>query len=85
MNNVQEVDAHKDIIRQLSISPTDQKFATASDDSTIRIFDLHHPAKPERELKGHGSDVKAVAWHPQKGLLASGSKDSQQPYPVVAQ
>ncbi|UYV76950.1 WDR33 [Cordylochernes scorpioides] len=28
---------------------------------------------------GHGADVKCVAWHPQKALLVSGSKDSQQP------
>ena len=28
---------------------------------------------------GHGSDVKCVDWHPQKSLLASGSKDNQQP------
>jgi polyadenylation factor subunit 2 len=28
---------------------------------------------------GHGSDVKCIDWHPHKGLLVSGSKDSQQP------
>ena len=28
---------------------------------------------------GHGADVKSVDWHPQKGLLASGSRDPQQP------
>ncbi|CAF4159580.1 unnamed protein product, partial [Rotaria magnacalcarata] len=33
----------------------------------------------ERELRGHGCDVKCVDWHPHKGLLVSGSKDSQQP------
>ena len=25
---------------------------------------------------GHGWDVRCVDWHPQKGLLASGSKDN---------
>ena len=30
-------------------------------------------------LLGHGADVKCVDWHPTKGLLVSGSKDSQQP------
>ncbi len=30
-------------------------------------------------LIGHGCDVKCVDWHPHKGLLVSGSKDSQQP------
>lgn len=28
---------------------------------------------------GHGADVKCVEWHPQKSLVASGSKDTQQP------
>ncbi|PRD28991.1 UNVERIFIED_CONTAM: pre-mRNA 3' end processing protein WDR33, partial [Trichonephila clavipes] len=28
---------------------------------------------------GHGADVKCVDWHPQKSLIVSGSKDSQQP------
>lgn len=28
---------------------------------------------------GHGADVKCVDWHPTKGLVVSGSKDSQQP------
>ena len=28
---------------------------------------------------GHGADVMSVDWHPRKSLLASGSKDNQQP------
>lgn len=27
-------------------------------------------------MTGHGWDVKCLAWHPTKGLLASGSKDN---------
>ena len=30
-------------------------------------------------FSGHGADVKCVDWHPSKSLLASGSKDNQQP------
>lgn len=30
-------------------------------------------------ILGHGADVKCVHWHPQKGLIISGSKDNQQP------
>ena len=30
----------------------------------------------ERVLTGHGGDVKSVDWHPQHGIVASGSKDS---------
>ena len=28
---------------------------------------------------GHGADVKCLGWHPTKSMVASGSKDSQQP------
>jgi polyadenylation factor subunit 2 len=30
----------------------------------------------ERELLGHGYDVKSVHWHPQRALLVSGGKDN---------
>ncbi|XP_071451232.1 pre-mRNA 3' end processing protein WDR33 [Hetaerina americana] len=78
MNNVKMFQAHKEAIRGLSFSPTDQKFATCSDDGTIRIWDFLR-CHEERILRGHGADVKCVHWHPQKGLLISGSKDNQQP------
>ncbi|QQP39526.1 Wdrepeat proteinlike, partial [Caligus rogercresseyi] len=55
-------------------SPTDAKFATSSDDGTVRIWDFHSCTE-ERVLRGHGADVKS-------GLLASGSKDSQQPIKI---
>ncbi|KAF4527648.1 hypothetical protein B566_EDAN010873 [Ephemera danica] len=91
MNNVKMFQAHKEALRGIrypslinvdylepelfppqcpslcyfvrSFSPSDQKFATCSDDGTIR----------------HGADVKCIHWHPQKGLIISGSKDNQQP------
>ncbi|CAF1061326.1 unnamed protein product, partial [Didymodactylos carnosus] len=78
MNNVKVYQAHSDPIRGLTFSPNDTKFATCSDDSFIRIFDFM-TGQEERELRGHGCDVKCVDWHPHKGLLISGSKDSQQP------
>ncbi len=61
-----------------SFCPTDSKFATCSDDGTIRIWDFMRCLE-ERILRGHGADVKGVDWHPYKSLIASGSKDSQQP------
>ena len=30
-------------------------------------------------VPGHGAEVRSVDWHPYKSLLASGSKDNQQP------
>ncbi|KER28966.1 hypothetical protein T265_04343 [Opisthorchis viverrini] len=58
--------------------PFDNKFVTCSDDSTVRIWDFHRCAE-ERVLRGHGSDVRSVAWHPTLSLIISGSKDAQQP------
>jgi len=78
MNNVKMFLAHKEAIRGISFSPNDSKFATCSDDGTIRIWDFQRCAE-ERILRGHGADVKCVHWHPQKGLIISGSKDNQQP------
>ncbi|KAH9499370.1 WD repeat-containing protein 33 [Bulinus truncatus] len=61
-----------------SFCPSDTKFASCSDDGTVRIWDFMR-CHEERILRGHGADVRCVDWHPQKALLASGSKDNQQP------
>lgn len=55
--------------------PTDTKFVTASDDSTLKIWSFNDGTE-ERVLTGHGWDVKCVDWHPYKCLVASGGKDS---------
>ncbi|XP_017494913.1 PREDICTED: pre-mRNA 3' end processing protein WDR33-like, partial [Rhagoletis zephyria] len=78
MNNVKMFQAHKEPVRAISFCPTDSKFATCSDDGTVRIWDFMR-CYEERILRGHGADVKGVDWHPTKALIASGSKDSQQP------
>nr|XP_002129198.1 pre-mRNA 3' end processing protein WDR33 [Ciona intestinalis] len=79
MNNVKMYQAHKDqACRSVCFGPTDAKFATASDDGTVRIWDFLR-CQEEHILKGHGADVKQVDWHPQKGLLASASKDLHTP------
>ncbi|KZT36210.1 WD40 repeat-like protein [Sistotremastrum suecicum HHB10207 ss-3] len=75
MNNLNAWQAHREAVRGLSFSPDDGKFATASDDSTVRLWSFEE-SRSERTLTGHGWDVKCVQWHPTKGLLASGSKDN---------
>ncbi|EPQ58674.1 WD40 repeat-like protein, partial [Gloeophyllum trabeum ATCC 11539] len=76
MNNLAAWQGHREAIRGLSFSPDDRRFATASDDSTIRIWAFEE-SREERVLTGHGWDVRCVEWHPTKGLLVSGSKDNQ--------
>jgi len=78
MNNVKMFPAHKDPVRAISFCPTDSKFATCSDDGTVRIWDFLSCVE-EKVMRGHGADVKGVDWHPTKALVVSGSKDSQQP------
>lgn len=75
MNNLAAWNGHREAIRALSFSPDDSRFATASDDSTVRIWAFEEQ-REERVLTGHGWDVKCVEWHPTKGLLVSGSKDN---------
>ncbi|KAG5653956.1 hypothetical protein H0H81_009073 [Sphagnurus paluster] len=66
----------REAIRGISFSPDDKRFATASDDSSVRIWSFQE-SRVESTLTGHGWDVKCVEWHPTKGLLVSGSKDNQ--------
>jgi polyadenylation factor subunit 2 len=75
-NNVKEIQAHTEAIRGLAIAPTDAKFVTCADDTTLKIWDFTSSTE-EATLTGHGWEVKSVDWHPQKGLLVSGSKDHQ--------
>ena len=69
------VDRHA---RCFSFCPTDKKFVTCSDDSLVKIWDFYSCTE-ERAMRGHGAEVKCCDWHPQKGLIVSGSKDTQQP------
>lgn len=75
MNNVKILEAHKEPIRAVAFSPSDMKFASCSDEGTVKIWDFAK-ASEDRTLLGHGWDVKTVDWHPVKALIASGSKDN---------
>ena len=56
-----EVKRHCEAVRGIAIAPTDQKFATCSDDKTVRVWD-YHTASVEKILEGHCSDVTSVDW-----------------------
>jgi hypothetical protein len=45
------------------------------DDGRIHVWATGRD-KPEQVLLGHQSDVKCVEWHPQRALIASGSRDA---------
>jgi polyadenylation factor subunit 2 len=74
LNNLKSInDAHTEPVRGLSFSPSDLKFVSCSDDTTVKVFDFAR-AKCVSVLSGHGGDVKCVDWHPRSALLASGGK-----------
>ncbi|KAI9207852.1 WD40-repeat-containing domain protein [Polychytrium aggregatum] len=75
MNNLKVVQGHRESVRDITFSPTDNKFASCSDDQFIKIWSFAD-AVEERVLQGHNWDVKCIDWHPTKALLASGSKDN---------
>lgn len=62
-------------INAIALSPNAQILASASDDKTIRLWDIP-TGKARSTLHGHTHFVRAVAFHPQNhDLLASGSRD----------
>lgn len=62
-------------INAIALSPNTQILASASDDKTIRLWDIP-TGKARSTLYGHTHFVRAVAFHPQNHtLLASGSRD----------
>jgi len=56
-------------------SPDHARFAAASDHSMVEVWSLAE-SREERILTSNGWDVKCVEWHPEMGLLVSGSKDN---------
>lgn len=72
----EEFQAHEGTaVRGVSFAPGDRKLATCSEDKSVRVFDFWSTAQ-DCELLGHNAEVYAVAWHPSKALIASGSRDS---------
>ena len=74
-NNVNILNGHSNAIRDIAFSPNDSKFLTAGDDSTLKIWNFNN-GKEERTLTGHHWEVKSADWHPDLGLIVSGSKDN---------
>lgn len=76
MKSLRKEHGHVEAVRDLSFSPGDcLKFVSCSDDRLAKIWDFTS-MREERALAGHGWDVKCTEWHPNKSLIATGSKDS---------
>lgn len=68
-----KIHTEKYSVRQLTFSPCDRKFASCSDDTTIKIWDLS--TRMEEKSIDNGCNVYTVDWHPSRALLASGGRD----------
>src|SRR6202034_122570 len=52
MNNLTAWSAHREAVRGLSFSPDDTRFATASDDATVRLWNFEE-SREERAFTGN--------------------------------
>ena len=67
---------HTNSVVAVQFSPDGQHLASASGDSTVRLWDLSTQT-PLKTFTGHRDWVLCLAWSPDGRYLASGSRDGQ--------
>ena len=74
----QELKGHRGYVNSVSFSNDSQRFATASDDETAKIWTLGKDAA-DITLKGHSYPVNGVAWSPDGNSVATAAGDDTRP------
>ena len=72
--SVPEVKKQSGAINALAFSPKGEQFASASDDHSVKVWDVA-TLKPICSLEGHGAAVVAVAFSPEGQKMASMGAD----------
>ncbi|MEH2048127.1 nSTAND1 domain-containing NTPase, partial [Nostoc sp.] len=72
---VNTLEGHSSAVRSVAYSPNGHQLASASDDNTIKIWDVSS-GKLLKSLTGHSKEVNSVAYSPNGQQLASASRDN---------
>ncbi|CAE6469540.1 unnamed protein product, partial [Rhizoctonia solani] len=68
-------EGHTDSVNSVAFSPDGKSVASGSDDSTVRMWDVHSSSPIGEPLRGHSSWINSVSYSPLGNLIASGSGD----------
>ncbi|MBT0769893.1 WD40 repeat domain-containing protein [Kineosporia sp. J2-2] len=69
------VSGHTGTVTSVEYSPDGTRFATSSDDKTVRIWDARS-GRVVRVITGHTDSVRDVTWSPDGKLIATGGWDA---------
>jgi WD40 repeat protein len=68
------LEGHSDSVRSVAFSPDLARLASASDDKTVKIWDINN-GKCLQTLEGHNNNVNSVTFSPDLARLALTSDD----------